>query len=351
MNNPKQIIDDPNFLAYKMDFASESIEFLRVSRAELNAVTWLNKESFSSANEIVRISLADVINCISNQPNKEAKPPKFIFHTAYCASTFLSRCLAVSGSTVSLREPQLLLDAANAKRLSWRSQSTNMDYRHFPSLAIRLLQKHAQAHETLIIKPVNSVNNIVPELMLASGATKALMMYTDVRNFVLSTLKKGESAKQRQRSMFDLIRCDFPHLATLNVSDVIQLSDLKLSLTLWRLHIEQAQNILNTNNAGANIRSVYAEDLINNPAKMIVACNDFLELGLSKETIDEVVNGRLITHDAKDSDAEFSLDKRASQYKKIETFFQDDLNNGYQWMLANNPSTKLTPKLPQALIV
>jgi len=55
----------------------------------------------------------------------DLNPPRFIFHTAFCA-TFLSRCLDVEGVSINLREPQILLDAANAKRLQWRSNTTGL---------------------------------------------------------------------------------------------------------------------------------------------------------------------------------------------------------------------------------
>ena len=82
------------------------------------------------------------------------------------------------------------------------------------------------------------------------------MMYTDAPNFLLSTISKGEAAKQTVRAMFDLIRCDFPHLANLSLSNAMHMSDLKLSLTLWRLLIEQAESVMKTFGAAHRISSV-----------------------------------------------------------------------------------------------
>jgi hypothetical protein len=273
------------------------------------------------------------------------KTPRFIFHTAYCASTFLSRCLSVKGVSVSLREPQLLLDAANAKRIQWRSKTSKIDFRHLPALALRLLQKHAEPHETLIIKPINSVNNIIAELLHASGAPKALVLYTDARNFLLSTLKKGQAATQRQRTMFDLLRCDFPHLTQLGLSDAIHLTDLKISLTLWRLQLEQAEQALTDSLISSALGSLHAETLVSQPDKALQAANKFLQLGISSEVISEIALGDLSTRDAKNMDSSFSLSAREASYQKIEDFYGSDLANGYQWLTTNNPLTSLTPSL------
>lgn len=349
MTTYKNIIDDPAYLAYKFDFATESVEFIPLTDGDLSRATWLTRDALSDAGSSVFVSLVDVLKSINSQSIQANKPPKFIFHTAYCGSTFLSRCLAVDGVSVSLREPQLLLDAANAKRLQWHSQTCNFDFRHLPALALRLLSKHAEPHETLVIKPVNSVNNISAELLYASGSNKALMLYTDARNFLLSTLKKGEEAKQRQRSMFDLLRCDFPHLSQLGLSDAIHLSDLKISLTLWRLQLEQAEQLLTTPLPNVELRSVYAETLISNPKHALIKANEFLELGISTEAINEIASGELSKRDAKNSDTNFSVSKREAAYQKIEEFYGNDLINGYEWMTKNNPATSLEPVLSYSL--
>lgn len=349
MTDVKQLIDDPSYLAYKLDFATESIEFLPLGEGALTKATWLSRQSLGLNTSSLSVPLIDVVKAVNSQSASTRKPPRFIFHTAYCASTYLSRCLAVEGVTVSLREPQLLLDAANAKRLQWRSKTSNLDFRHLPALALRLLQKHAEPHETLIIKPINSVNNIVAELLAACGPTKALMLYTDARNFLLSTLNKGEEAKQRQRGMFDLLRCDFPHLSQLGLSDAIHLSDLKVSLTLWRLQLEQAEQVLRHSSFNQRMSSLYAEVIINDSHRSLRAANKFLELGLSDNLVSDIADGEFSTRDAKDMSNRFSVNARDSRYQEIESFYGVDLANGYQWLMANNPSTSLTPTLSASL--
>ncbi|MFT6101263.1 MAG: hypothetical protein ACJAYF_003826 [Arenicella sp.] len=349
MTDAKQLIDDPSYLAYKLDFTTESIEFLSLAEGDLTNATWLTREVLGSDTPSITVPLVEVVRYINSQPVPASKPPCFIFHTAYCASTFLSRCLAVDGVSVSLREPQLLLDAANAKRLQWRSHTCNIDFRHLPLLALRLLHKHAEPHETLIIKPINSVNNIISELLQASGSSKALMLYTDARNFLLSTLKKGEEAKQRQRSMFDLLRCDFPHLSQLGLSDAIHLSDLKISLTLWRLQLEQAEQTLRRPASIGSMRSLHAETLIKQKNRVLHEANEFLQLGIASDVVSDLALGDLSTRDAKDINSRFSVSERQASYQKIEDFYGADLINGYQWLINNNPSTSLTPTLSGSL--
>lgn len=348
----EDLIGDSNFLAYKFNFDTENVSFLPIEGDEIRQVTCLKREYFDPSRQLIEVPLAALVELV-NSPHQALmdNPPRFIFHTAYCASTFLSRCLDVEGGCVSLREPQLLLDAANAKRLQWRSKSTNLDFRHLPKLALVLLQKHAKATEKLIIKPINSVNNIIPELLQITGSGKSLMLYTDARNFVLSTLKKGEGGKQTIRAMFDLLRCDFPHLSDLQLTHTIHMTDLRVIMTLWRLQLEQAEQVLQQFSPGNRMASLYGEELIHRPLETLLAANQFLDLGISAERIDAIGNSDRLFDDAKNKKEKFSLQNRKEKYQQLEKFFGDDLDDGLQWLIRNNPGTRLQPELSGPLQV
>jgi len=306
----KDLINDPNFLAYKFNFETECVAFLPIERDEIRQVSCLKREYIDSSRELIEVPLAELVELLDS-PNHAFidNPPRFVFHTAFCASTFLSRCLDVEGISVSLREPQLLLDAANAKRLQWQSKSTGLDYRHLPKLALVLLQKHATATEKLIIKPINSVNNIIPELLQVTGSSRSLMLYTDARNFVLSTLSKGEGGKQTIRSMFDLLRCDFQHLSNLQLTHTIHMTDLRVIMTLWRLQLEQAEKAIQQFSPEKVMASVYGEELIDNPLDVLRAANEFLELGISSDQINAIVNSDKRFVDAKNEQKQFRVDQ------------------------------------------
>ncbi|HNP63664.1 MAG TPA: hypothetical protein PKH39_06970 [Woeseiaceae bacterium] len=342
----EDLLNDPGFLAYKLNFETENVEFLPVDRDEIRKVPSLKRGSFDTARTLQAVPLAKVAALLdSPDPGPTGAAPRFIFHTAYCASTFLSRCLDVDGVSVSLREPQIMLDAANAKRLQWRSRSTELNFSHLPELAVKLLRKHATETEKLVIKPINCVNNIIPELLKASDSSRSLMLFTDARNFVLSTLRKGEGGKQTVRSMFDLLRCDFAHLANLQLTHTIHMTDLRVIMTLWRLQIEQAKAALEGFSTSNEMASLYGESLIRQPLEALRAVNEYLQLGLSPQQIDDVIASDRRFIDAKNADERFSVEQREERYRELETFYGSDLDDGLQWLLRNNPGTQLRPEL------
>ncbi len=351
MTAVNDLISSPDFLAYKFDFNTEKVSFLKIDRDEIRRVSALKLEYIDPNRQMIEVPLADLTGLLGTRNEVPfVNPPRFIFHTAFCASTFLARCLDVDGVSISLREPQILLDAANAKRLQWRSKSTGLDYRDLPRLALLLLQKHAGPSEKLIIKPINSVNNIIPELLQLTGQAKSLVLYTDARNFLLSTLRKGESGKHVIRAMFDLIRCDFPHLSNLTISAMIHMTDWNIILTLWRLQIEQAEAALRKFAPGQVMASLYGEELIHKPLQVLTAANQFLDLGISADRLVAIAQSDKRHEDAKASGQKFSVEKRRETYQRLEQFYGVELEQVLNWMLNNNPSVRLQPKLTGSLV-
>lgn len=346
----RDLVNSENYLAYRFDFNTENVEFLPVSRDEIRRVSALKQEYIDPNRQLSPVPLAELAPLLESPgPSLTDNPPRFVFHTAFCASTFLSRCLDVEGVSIGLREPQILLDAANAKRLGWRSRTTRLDFSHLPKLALLLLRKHAAGAEKLVIKPINSVNNIIPELLQCTGNGKALMVYTDARNFLLSSLRKGEGGRHVTRAMFDLIRCDFEHLANLGLSAMLHMTDLNIILTLWRLQIEQAEGALRRYAPTHTMASLYGEELIRRPLETLNAANRFFELGIPDERIGEIAQSDRRFADAKSDGQQFSLEKRQETYRKLEEFYGADLDNGLSWMVRRNPGTRLTPVLSGAL--
>lgn len=350
MATARECLESPEYLAYKFDFHTESLEFLPITPGEIRQVSSLSREFLGPDRPAIQVPLAEVMPLLESADNTlEKNPPRFIFHTAFCSSTFLSRCLDVEGVSIGLREPQLLLDAANARRLQWRSKTTGLNHEDLPKLALILLHKHAGQSEKLVIKPINSVNNIVSDLLKITGAAKSLMLYTDARNFLFSTLKKGEESKYAVRAMFDLIRCDFPHLANLRLSDALHMTDIKVILTLWRLQIEQAEQALQQSSANNRMASVYGERLIDEPLETLQAANRFLELGIPEQKISEIANSDRRTSDAKNEGQTFSAGQRREAYDKVESYHGTELDRALNWLFRNNPGTRLRPRMSGAL--
>ena len=126
---------------------------------------------------------------------------------------------------------------------------------------------------------------------------------------------------------------------------MLHMTDLNIILTLWRLQIEQANNALQQCSPGNVMASLYGEDLIQNPRETLLATNQLLDLGISSEQIDIIVNCDSRHDDAKSKGEKFSMQKRQDSYQKLEDFYGEDLETGLQRMLRTKPHVKLKPDL------
>jgi hypothetical protein len=95
--------------------------------------------------------------------------------------------------------------------------------------------------------------------------------------------------------------------------------------------------------------SLYGERLIVTPLETLQAANRFLELEIPDSYPEEIVNNDSISADAKNAGQRFSVEKRNEAYQKLESFYGEELNKGLNWMVQNNPGTRLVPDLPGSL--
>jgi hypothetical protein len=346
MLNIHELFTNPKWLLYHINTDKELAAFLQVSRTDIRKTSCLSIDNMNIRKQPVWVPLAELANVVEKTvPNVSDKPPQFIFHTAFCSSTFLSRCFDVEGKLIALREPLALMDAANAKRSKWQSKDGPLSWRELPELVLRCLQKHANDKEQLLIKPINTVNNIIPELLHASPNSKALILFNDARNFLLSSLRKGEGGKRLTRLMFDQIRKDFEHLSRLRLQDIIPLTDMTIICTLWRLHIEQVAPLLNEYGPQNRLRSVYGERLINDAKLVLQETNQFLNLDFSDKQLQTIINAEAFSEDSKKKDEQFSTQQRELRFKEIENFYGHEISGILDWMVKNNPQTRLKPEL------
>ncbi|HTO40148.1 MAG TPA: hypothetical protein VL026_04170, partial [Rhizomicrobium sp.] len=100
-----------------MDFSRNTFGFVQTNRETLSRQPFLDSRWDRSPLPRVDIPISTVIAATEHRPRPQVN---FIWHTAFCCSTLLSRCLDIPGANLALKEPQILILLAEAKRAGQR---------------------------------------------------------------------------------------------------------------------------------------------------------------------------------------------------------------------------------------
>ena len=140
-NDAASVVGDPEWLPSRWDRQANTLQFVHLSRADHDSVTFLGDEYLAKLEPAsVTLGLPEIAAANAARPPS----PHYIFHSAFCCSTLLARALDLPGTAMALKEPQILntvTQAARAKALS----------REVLQLIVGLLARPFGASERVII--------------------------------------------------------------------------------------------------------------------------------------------------------------------------------------------------------
>ncbi len=117
-------------------------------------------------------------------------PVGWIWHTSFCGSSLLARCLHVPPAQVSLKEPLIL------RRLG-DGRFSGFDLADGPELSASLLARPWHEGGGIVIKPTHAALNVAADLMQALPRSRAILLHSDLEDFIVSNIKKSPETQQR----------------------------------------------------------------------------------------------------------------------------------------------------------
>jgi len=208
------------------------------------------------------------------------------------------------------------------------------------------LGRQFSPQECVLIKPTNSANNLLPEAV-NSGA-QILLLYGDLRSFLVSVLKKGEACKSFVRQQYNIFALDPDGLAAIPARQAISFTDLQIAAVVWRHQMELFQRIL----AVAPSRQVASLDfktLVNSPAPILTRVARHLRLPHTDANLALIAEGSVFKHNAKFADQAYNPNQRNEDAQAIETQYGETLDLIETWAGQLTLGTEL--KLPLTHII
>lgn len=338
MTDPKTLAADPEWFPDALDATAGAIRFGRMSREALSKEAFLDRRKDASVTQWAEAKIDDLLPHIAKAP-----APAFIYHSAFCGSTLLARALDAPGKSLALKEPNILLDLVNARRVTPALQSGDQ-FNQLAAVVLGLLARPHEEGERILIKPTNSASPLAA--YTNSKNAPAIFLYGSLRDFLISLLKKGEEGRVFVRHQFNIFSLDRTPLSAIQARQAISLTDMQIAALVWRHQLEEFARMIKPAGYAASLD--YAR-LIDNSEPVLAAAARHLSLPLDADDVKAAANGPVFQTNSKFADQQFDAGVRQSENAAVETQFAKELDIIENWAKAVKLSQDLTLPLPRSL--
>lgn len=325
MKSIDELIADPAWFPDTIYVEQRFLDCHKVSRPLLEECSFLDQRMTARCSERTQVAFSyEILDEIARKPMK--CPVNFIFHTSFCRSTLMAQALHMDGISFSLKEPGILLSLAESCRQTWMSQDPGKAKQTFEAI-LRLITGLAIEGESIVIKPTNLANNLLP-YALASGR-KVLLMYSDLRSFLVSILKYGERGRAFSRHLYTRLKheCDF--FKTMDQDQALLLTDLKIAALAWKKQMSAFTVALNDAKPGQVCTLDSAAFSANKP-EVLSRVYEFFDIPASRDQVESIASGPVFQRHSKNKkdidDAEI-----LQQRMDLEDRFRDDIETTLAW--------------------
>lgn len=325
---PSRAVSDPACFPVKFDAVKGTLAFVHANRKRLAELSFLDGRQPLSDHEPFEIPLAGL------PKEKEAPGPdwNFIFHPGFSCSTLLARCLDREGACLALKEPGLLNDLSEAKRLGIGPARDRSSWIAALSLSLRLLFRPHRAGERVIVKASNADNGLLRDILALNPAARAVFLTIDLKSFLLAVAKGGKSRRAFVRRLLAAHAADedIAPLFPAPMGKVAALDDLKAAAVLWRLQNEIFRQASDANPRGSFL-FIECESFLGDPENTLAQASAFFGLPALRGLAEGGARAGILTHHAKTPAFRYDPDIRAAEFRAIEAYLGDALRDALAW--------------------
>ena len=267
--DPASVVVDAQWLPAHWHEARDVIDFAWVPRDRHPQLSFLSDQYLRELEPAtVSLGLGDLSGVTPHQAH-------YIFHSAFCCSTLLTRALDVPGRVMGLNEPWIMVELAAALQ----QRRLNSDVLQIVS---RLLARPFGPGEPVVIKPSNEVN-VLAHALLDGSESRALFLYAPLPRFLSSVARKGMWGRIWSRRLFSTLRVQTGINLRLGDEELWPLTDLQVAALAWLMHQAQAAALLRA--FPDRVRTLDSETFLANRAKTLSAVGSHFGTELDGETI------------------------------------------------------------------
>ncbi|MHA6288248.1 hypothetical protein [Maricaulis sp. CAU 1757] len=321
-----------------IDAQRQRVRLTQTSRAALRDTPFLDERWDRSGLATRETGLAEL------PTDAGGAAPRFIWHTAFCCSTLLARCLDKPGINLALKEPAALMEVANVKRREGAAVSD----RWLSALVAQMGQAAAdEAHVTL--KPTNTVNNLIADAARLFPDARHIVLTSSLKAFLVSIAKKGEAGRSFARRLFTIFAMDGHAVARMDPRQLMQMSDLQIAAIVWHMQVAAMADAVTQGPAHA-FAWLDGDDFVKRPAEALGAVDEFFGLGLGAEHVGATVSGPILRRDSKDGKAAYGAGRRRKEAEQTAAALGPELDAIIEWSYGLFPTAPRDGRTARALL-
>jgi hypothetical protein len=268
----------------------------------------------------------------------------FLFHSAFCGSTLLTRALGRPGMAMGLSEPLILNDVVGFRRRGAEPRAVA----RVADAALRLLGRPFGHGEAVVVKPSNLLNPLAELLLAIESEARAVFLYAPLETFLISVVRKGLHCRLWVRELLEgYLREGYVELG-FTPEDFFRQSDLQVAAVGW-LAQQRRFGLLADKLGPARIATLDADRMMAQPAEAIAAVTAHYGLACDAAALAEIVSGPAFAKHSK-SGAAFSAEQRSAEYASARAAYGDEIGMVLVWAEKVAETAGFTLEAPNALL-
>jgi hypothetical protein len=299
----RTLAGDAAWLPLFYDARSDAFVFAHAPRELQRRLVFLDPRFLAEAPASAPIPARD----LTEAARAAAKPIHFIFHTAFCCSTLLARALDLPGVSMGLKEPSILVDLSHPMVAQQRTDGVDP-----LGIAIDLLSRPFEVGETQVVKPSNAANALAGAILDRRAQAKALVLYSNLDAYLLSSARIGPAGRHFNRQMFAKLAQIIPLQQRFTAQELLAQSDLQIAAQVWLMQVSLLDAVAK-HHGPSRVRTLNSATLLADKVASLSRLGGFFGLTASAAQWADVASGPVFARDAKSPDgAPFDPDAKAA---------------------------------------
>lgn len=313
------------FLLHRMDSLRGECIVVATDQRRLRSASFLDgRETFWRSEEFLPLQL---------RPAGSRRVERFVFHVGFCGSTLLARLLDRPGKVLSLKEPQCLADIAGQREAIAAGRAV-APMNGLIDHALGQLFEAGGGDMTVVVKPTNWVNLLLPELCAPERDVRAIFVSMGRRAFLTAVFRGGQPRLAFCTRLAAQIAAELPRgNVALNaaIESGGEALDRAARITAL-LHAMQEvlfNRAIEANGWSEKVRIDF-DHLIRNPKSVLSRARSLLELNTEED--DSKRDLLLMERHSKSPESAFRPSSRLQENSVIEQYHGERFETALDWV-------------------